>query len=135
MTPTFRADELSAHVLFVKEPTWLASLGAEVPGLRLDGQRRHWRGWLAGLARGSRGVYRRKTARWTVRESWGRIQDPGLLVWLAAVAGVPKPVVVAAAGELAAGGRPAVVCGRVRAHLPWSLVADRLVEQGVRPRP
>lgn len=88
--------------------------------------RAHWEGWLRDYCEG-RAFYGRKSFDVDAATIYNRIQNVGMLIWLAEAAGCPPgPVRQAALRAEAVGGRVANQCGAVRKVLPWPMVAKSL---------
>jgi hypothetical protein len=95
-------------------------------GVWYTSQKEHWRGWLSEY--GGPGAYGRKS--WKGRSAefvYNHIGCPPMLLWLAEAAGVSKTKVLAAKrSALAARGKRATHCAKIRTAIPWPVIEEQL---------
>jgi hypothetical protein len=88
-------------------------------------QKDHWLGWLKDY-RGA-GYYGRKSWDVPAKTVFNRVVNPGLLLWLGEVVGIPTPIVRrAAADALKAGTTMMAQSGAIRRVISWEMVEERL---------
>lgn len=99
----------------------------EVPqrtGVWWTSQREHMVRWFGGQTTTGSGAFTRSAPNRSARMTYGRLQCPAALVWIAEALGEDPVTVEVAAGAARAAPNARRRSGVLRRHLPWSRIAE-----------